>query len=192
MGLPDAGNKKEAKRLQHASQVKLLLEALEPQKDDLECIGADNGDAVWVRWIDRHLKAKSKAPGSLISYLCSLEMFLTYITGRKYDPKKMPRLSPDLKDTFRSLIPALHGWRACVDTYTQDSQLRNYIAECDSLITTEEITNLRSSKPYLEGANLIHMAERGTKLSLRQFTLVRDYLLCRLTLTTRLAPAQVP
>ena len=188
MGLPDAGNKKEAKRLQHASQVKLLLEALEPQKDDLECIGADNGDAVWVRWIDRHLKAKSKAPGSLISYLCSLEMFLTYITGRKYDPKKMPRLSPDLKDTFRSLIPALHGWRACVDTYTQDSQLRNYIAECDSLITTEEITNLRSSKPYLEGANLIHMAEHGTKLSLRQFTLVRDYLLCRLTLATGTRP----
>ena len=63
-----------------------------------------------------------------------------------------------------------------------------YIAECDSLITTEEINNLRSSKPYLEGANLIHMAERGTKLSLRQFTLVRDYLLCRLTLATGTRP----
>ena len=90
LGLPNAGYKKEAQRLQHASQAKLLLQALEPQKDDLECIGADNGDAVWVRWVDRHLKAKSKAPGTLISYLCSLEMFLTYITDRKYDPKKMP------------------------------------------------------------------------------------------------------
>ena len=115
-------------------------------------------------------------------------MFLTYLTGRKYDPKKMPRLSPDLKDTFRSLIPALRGWRACVDSYTQDLQLRNYIAECDSLITTEEINNLRSSKPYLEGANLIHMAERGSKLTLRQFILVRDYLLCRLTLATGTRP----
>ena len=141
-----------------------------------------------MRWVDQHLKAKSKAPGSLILYLCSLEMFLIYLTGRKYDPKQMPRLSPDLKDTFRSLIPALRGWRACVDSYTQDSQLRNYIAECDSLITPEEINNLRSSKPYLEGANLIHMAERGTKLTLRQFTLVRDYLLCRLTLTTGTRP----
>ena len=75
-----------------------------------------------------------------------------------------------------------------MDTYTQDSQLRNYIAECESLITTEEINNLRSSKPYMEGANLIHMAEHGTKLSLRQFTLVRDYLLCRLTLATGTRP----
>ena len=188
LGLPDAGYKKEAQRLQHASQVKLLLEALDPQNDDLACIGADNGDAVWVRWVDRHLQAKSKAPGMLISYLCSLELFLTYVTGRKYDPKQMPRLSPDLKDTFRSLIPALRGWRACVDSFTQDSQLRNYIAECDSLITTEEIKNLRSSKPYLEGANLIHMAERGEKLSLRQFTLVRNYLLTRLTLATGTRP----
>ena len=99
----------------------------------------------------------------------------------------MPRLTPDLKDTFRLLIPALRGWRACVDSFTQDSQLRNYIAECNSLITTEEIKNLRSSKPYLEGANLIHMAERGTKLSLRQFTLVRD-LLTRLTQATGTRP----
>ena len=99
----------------------------------------------------------------------------------------MPRLTPDLKDTFRLLIPALRGWRACVDSFTQDSQLRNYIAECNSLITTEEIKNLRSSKPYLEGANLIHMAERRTKLSLRQFTLVRD-LLTRLTLATGTRP----
>ena len=139
-------------------------------------------------WVDQHLKAKSKAPGTLISYLCSLEMFLTYLTGRKYDPKQMPRLSPDLKDTFRSLIPALRGWRACVDSYTQDSQLRNYIAECDSLITTEEINNLRSSKPYLEGSNLIHMAECVTKLTLRQFTLVSDYLLFCLTLATGTRP----
>ena len=188
LALPDAGYKKEAQRLQHASQVKLLLEALEPNQDDLECIGADNGDAMWLRWVDRHLKVKSKAPGTLISYLCSLEMFLKYLTGRKYDPKKMPRLSPDLKDTFRSLIPALRGRRACVDSYTQDYQLRNYIAECDSLITTEEINKLKSSKPYLEGANLIHMAERGSKLTLRQFTLVRDYLLCRLTLATGTRP----
>jgi len=86
--------------------------------------------------VDKNLKEKTNAPGTLISYLCSLEMFLIYLTGRKYDPKKMPCLSPDLKDTFSSLIPALRGWRACIDLYTQDAELRNYIAECDSPITT--------------------------------------------------------
>jgi len=74
-------------------------------------------------------------------------MFPTYLTGGKYDLKKMLHLSPDLKDTFRSLIPALQGRRSSIDSYMQDSQIGNYIAECDSLITTEEINNLKSSKP---------------------------------------------
>ena len=161
LSLPNAGYKKEPQHLQHASQVKLLLEALAADQDDLECLGAENGNALWLKWVDKHLKEKTKAPGTLILYLCSLEMFLTYLTGRKYDPKKMPCLSPDLKDTFRSLIPALRGWRACIDSYTQDAPLRNYFAECDSLITTQEIYNLKSSKPYLEEANLNKLAEPG-------------------------------
>ena len=41
--LPDAGYKKQAQRLQQASQVKLLLEALAPNEDDLDSLGVDNG-----------------------------------------------------------------------------------------------------------------------------------------------------
>ena len=55
---------------------------------------------------------------------------------------------PALKQTFLDTIPALRGWRGwrtCVDSFTQDSQLRKYIAECDSLITIEEVKKLRTS-----------------------------------------------
>ena len=160
MGLPDAGYRKEAQRLQHASQIKMLLEALGPDEDDLECLGCDNGDAVWVRWVHPHLQAKSKAPGTLSSYLTSLQMFLAFLTGRKYDPKNMPPLSPDLKVTFSNLIPALKGWRACVDSFSQDSQLRKYIAECDALITNQDLANLKTSKP-LPGGCQTHPVRRS-------------------------------
>ena len=159
-----------------------------PEDDDLECLGEDNGDSVWLRWVEKHLQDKSKAPGTLASYLTSLQMFLTFVTGRKYDPKSMPPLSPTLKQTFLDTIPALRGWRACVDSFTQDSQLRKYIAECDSLITIEEVKKLRTSKPYVEGAAVMKKAEKGGKLSLRDYTLARDYLLCRLTLATGTRP----
>ena len=96
----------------------------------------------------------------------------------------MPPLSPTLKQTFLDTIPALRGWRACVDSFTQDSQLRKYIAECDSLITIQEVKKLRTSKPYVEGAAVMKKAEKGGNLSLRDYTLARDYLLCRLTLAT--------
>ena len=38
-----------------------------------------------------------------------------------------------------------------MDSFTQDSQLRKYIAECDSLISVEEVKKLRTSKPFVEG-----------------------------------------
>jgi len=46
LSLPNAGYKKEPQHLQHASQVKLLLEALAADQDDLECLGAENGHLV--------------------------------------------------------------------------------------------------------------------------------------------------
>ena len=188
LGLPDAGYRKETQRLQHASQIKILLETLAADEDDLECLGAENGDAVWVRWVDPHLQNKSKAPGTLRSYLTSLQLFLTYLTGRKYHPRSMPSLSPFLKDIFGQMIPALKGWRACIDSFSQDSQLRKYIGKCDALITNDDIDNLKKSKPYLEGASIIDLAETGASITSRQFTLVRDYLLCRLTLATGTRP----
>ena len=115
-------------------------------------------------------------------------MFLTYLTGRKYHPISMLSLSPFLKDIFIQMIPALKGWRACIDSFSQDSQLRKYIAECDALITNEDIARLTRSKPYLEGARIIDLADTGATITRRQFTLVRDYLLCRLTLATGTCP----
>ena len=72
LGLPDAGYWKKTQRLQHPSQIKTLLDTLAADEDDMERLGAENGDAVWVRWVDSHLQNKSKAPGTLTSYLTSL------------------------------------------------------------------------------------------------------------------------
>ena len=181
LALHDAGHRKRQQRIQHASQMRLLLEAMAPQEDSLECLEEDNGDSVWLRWVEKHLQEHTKAPGTLASYLTSMQLFLTFVTGRKYDPQSLPPLPSTLKQTFLDIIPALRGWRACVDSFTQDSQMRKYIAECDSLITIDEVKKLRTSKPYVEGAAAIKKAEKGGNLSLREFTLARDYLLCRLT-----------
>ena len=151
--------------------MRLLLEAMAPEEDDLECLGEDNGDSVWLRWVEKHLQDNIKAPGTLASYLTSMQMFLTFVTWQKYDPKSMPPLSPTLKQTFLDTNLALRGWRACVDSFTQDSQLRKYIAEYDSLITIQELKKLR--KPFVEGAAVMKKGEKGGNLSLREFTLAR-------------------
>lgn len=85
LALPGAGYKKPKDRRQHPTQVRNLLKHLEPNGDDITCLANDSGDAVWKQWVHPHLEAQSKAPGTLISYLTSLEKFLKFVTSSKYD-----------------------------------------------------------------------------------------------------------
>ena len=52
----------------------------------------------------------------------------------------------------------MQGWRASTDSFLQHSQLQKYIAEWDTLITNEDIRDVRTSKPYVEGATIIQEA----------------------------------
>lgn len=60
LGRPSAGNKNESVKLQHASQMRTLLEAIEPDGDDITCLTNDEGDAVWQCWVKPMLKKKSE------------------------------------------------------------------------------------------------------------------------------------
>ena len=71
LSLPSSGYKKIHIRLQHVTQVKILLEALDPKGTDIKCLAEDHGNAIWTKYIDPEVQAGNKAPGTLISYLIS-------------------------------------------------------------------------------------------------------------------------
>ncbi|KAL9977968.1 hypothetical protein ACROYT_G015437 [Oculina patagonica] len=45
---PTAGDKKKSIRLQHVTQMRKLLEAIDPNGEDILCLLKDNGDSVWM------------------------------------------------------------------------------------------------------------------------------------------------
>ena len=84
LSLPANKCKKDVNRIQHTSQVELIMEALEPQGTDITCLTWKNGDVVWKDWVKKHLDAKDMAAGTICSYLTSLQLFLKYILAKKY------------------------------------------------------------------------------------------------------------
>ena len=70
---PDAGYMKETERMNHASQVRLLLEHLDPDGKDVTCLVDDDTDAVWEKWAHPLLAKKKRAGGTINSYLGSVE-----------------------------------------------------------------------------------------------------------------------
>jgi len=87
------------------------------------------------------------APGTLSSYLTSLEKFLTFVTSDRYLRKEMPPLCGNYLEIFKGTINALKGWRATVDNETKDVQHRGHLKECDTLLTQQDIAVLEQSDP---------------------------------------------
>ena len=175
--------------MQHVSQVENLLETLDPEGNDITILGEEFGDYVWNKWVHPHLSNHSKAPGTLCSYLTSLEKFFTFITSNWYLRKEMPPLHGNYFDIFKGTMNALKGWRATIDNETQDIQHRGHLKECDTLLTEHDITEIEKSKPYIDGVKAIAQAKAGKQLSNQEFTDARDLLLVKLALLVGSRPA---
>lgn len=180
--MPDAGYKKAQDRFQHTNQVRTLLDHLEPNDEDITCLGEDQRDAIWKPWVAPHLEAQSKAPGTITSYLTSLKKFLKYVTSPNYDKRSMPPLHPNYLEVFNSMIPALKGWCSTVDNATQDRKVKKYLDECDELIMLEELAHVRTSKLNVEGERVLVKAGKVV------FVAARDLLLFKFAIAAGTRP----
>jgi len=104
---------KERNRLQHASQVRTILEEIEPKGDDITIIADEEGNKVWLdpegRW-----------------YLGSLQTFLEYVT-KKGTRSHLPKIDPVTKDALSDLCKDLKGWKRTVTKETSKDSWEKYL-----------------------------------------------------------------
>ena len=184
---PTAGDKKRAIRLQHASQMRLLLEAIDPKGNDILPLLDHQGDAVWKLWVKPHLTNGTKKPGTIISYLTSFEKFLSFVTHERFN-KAAPPIHPDDMAKFRTLQKDIKGWRSCVDSQSYHVRNRRMVNETEGLLTLEELAKIKASNAYNNAQKLLIEAGRGKNLSGKEFVDVRDFLLTKFSLDTGTRP----
>ena len=78
-------------RLQHACQVKRLLEESDPNGEDIVFLAEEEGSRLWLDWVIPNLKKRK--PGTLKLYLMSFELFLAFVTKKASRPH-LPQLDP--------------------------------------------------------------------------------------------------
>ena len=184
---PTAGDKKQSIRLQHASQMRNLLEAVDPDGDDILCLLKDGGDIVWKAWVKPNLESKKYKPGTIISYLTSYEKFLVFVTHQRFN-KAAPPLHANNSKLFEIIKSDLKGWRSTVDSKSHEHKNQRFMEESDGLLTLEELDKIKSSKTYGEARRVIIQAGEGKEPSLSEFLLARDFLLTRFSLDTGTRP----
>ena len=85
---PDCGRKMSNDHLQHAGQPRKILEDLDPNGGDLNILSEDEGYKVWMDWVDP--KMDDLSCGTIKSYLCTYEIFLTYVAMERIRPGQVP------------------------------------------------------------------------------------------------------
>ncbi|KAJ7381231.1 hypothetical protein OS493_001347 [Desmophyllum pertusum] len=184
---PSAGDKKETIRLQHANQMRALLESVEPGGDDILCLLGHQGDAVWKLWVKPNLDAKTKKPGTIISYLTSYEKFLSFVTHSRFNRAGPPIHANFIKE-LETVKNDLKGWRSTVDSQSYAVKNQRFVDESEGLLTLDEVKQIRSSKSHGEAERIIIQAGKGAVTTLKEFLLVRDFLLTRFSLDTGTRP----
>ena len=186
---PTAGFHKDRNRLQHACQVRRLLEESDPNGNDISFIADDECNRVWIDWVVPNLR--KKRPGTVKSYLTSFEIFLEYVSKKGTRPY-LPVLEPEVKNNLFDLSNSLNKWRRCVTKETASDKWDRYLDETDHLLTNEEVQDIMTSKPAVDGRAALVAADQAddvSDLTLRQYCDARDYLIVTLTRAVGTRPA---
>ena len=159
---PTAGFKKEQNRLQHACQVKKLIEETDPKGDDILFMAEDEGNRVWVDWVVPNLQ--NKKPGTVKSYLTSLELFLEFVSKKGKRPH-LPVMEMEDKNELFDLCNSLKKWRRCTTKETVSTKWDRYLDESDHLLTNAEVQDILSSKPAEDGRSALKAADAAEEIS---------------------------
>ena len=100
MGL-DGGHVKERHAIHHAQNVRMIMTALDPLSDDLECLFEEGGLAISKKWATPILQNKEKKLGTVKTYLTSVAKFFTFLC-HAYEL--------DRKKKLPSLVNRVKGW----------------------------------------------------------------------------------
>jgi len=167
--------------------MRILLEEIDPEGDDILSLLDHEGDAVWRLWVKPHLTAGTKKPGTLISYLTSYEKFLRFVPHERFD-KNAPALHPSHIDHFAMVLKDLKGWRSMVDSKSYHVKNKCIVDETEGLLTLNELAQIKKSRCYNDVIRLLVLAGKGKELTNSEFVLVGDFLLTWFSLDTGTRP----
>jgi len=177
LGTPSAGGIGAKVRLQHASQVRTLLECIDAGGTDVDALSADEGNAVWTNWVE--LQLGEKAGGTIRAYLCSLEKFLDCVLLERVR-ERVPEIKGETLALFRRMKKCMPKWRSTVSRICQGRENERMVDECLNRLTDQDVEEFLSSPVMQAAADKLRRAPRAKHFSRRSCLDVRDFLICKL------------
>ena len=152
----DGGHLKERHAIHHAQNVRAILQALEPMKDDLECLLEEGELQIANKWEMPILDSNKKKPGTVKPYLTSVTKFFqflnhTYETGMQ----SVPDIPGEFKPKLPTLINRVKAWVSSISRKFEGEKWRQILEDSRNAITPEDARDVNVTGPALEAQKLL-------------------------------------
>ena len=162
-----------------AQNVRKLKETLDQSnKDkDIECLVKDGGSFMWRGWAN-----KTRRPGTVKSYFCSVSKFLDFIldhTGNEVEG--MPPISEESVKRAALVLPRVKSWGSSITKMYAADTWSKILKNRQDLINSESIEDMMTTKAATKAIALLKKSQ-VQKVNERKFIKIRDFCIARLQL----------
>ena len=149
----NGGACKERQAMLHAQNVRKLKETLDnSNKDkDIECLVKDGGSFMWRGWAN-----KTRRPGTVKSYFCSVSKFLDFIldhTGNEVEG--MPPISEESVKRAALVLPRVKSWGSSITKMYAADTWSKILKDRQDLINPESIEDMMTTKAATKAIALL-------------------------------------
>ena len=163
---------------QHARQILIMMQSIDPKGDDVTCITDSQGQAVW-QWAKPLLEQKKKRPGTIISYLTSLEKFFKFAIRKQKEGDPKLKLSAKVVESMKEASSDIPAWRSVVRKQYKTDEWRTQLREMKTRVRPDDVKDLNTTEPGKKAIELLKKAPY-VELSVTQYCNVRDFLIASL------------
>lgn len=123
-------------------QVNMLLDGIDPEGDDLNCLVRNDGLDIWDKFLGPKLSSKELTGNTLKVYIRSLELFANFVSKRLFYNKDL--LSDTDREAIVGLLNCLPDYRATIHRRMANQTTTRKVNDCFTKIKPEDIRSSRN------------------------------------------------
>ena len=171
----EGGCHSEEQALIHTRQVHIILDTLDENGSNLECLIRNDGIDIWDKFAAPKLQNKELTDNTIKVYLRSLQHFSKFIQKNLFYKKDL--LTESEKQAISSLKDRLPDYRSTIHRRTASQTTTRKVEEAYKKIRPEDIRQFETSDLAKKAVKLLGEAIHNRLLTKNEFTVVRDFLI---------------
>ncbi|KAJ7386031.1 hypothetical protein OS493_012364 [Desmophyllum pertusum] len=189
----NGGACKERQAILHAQNVRKIKESLDPKEldQDVESLVKDGDSFIWRHWAKPLLDNKSKRPGTIRAYFCSVAKFFEFILDHTdHGVDGMPDILEDSLQRVQKILPRVRAWGSSINKLYVHEKWSKVLEDRQNSLKPENVEDMMATEAALKAIAFLKKSDVEA-VSDKEFVAIRDFLIARIQLENGQRPGPI-